>query len=248
MGINDFLDPIFSPLLNFSTLWAVVILSFIISLVITLVYKYTTNQSLMKQLKEEMKEFQKDIKDLRKEPAKAMQVQKRAMQTNMKYMMHSMRSTLFSFIPIIIIFGWMTANFAYSPIMPGQEFTTTVFFEENVDGQIELNVPEGISIKSEKKKEVEDGEVKWILSGEQGEYLLEYVLNDKSYNKGLLIDEKKYEYPIENIDDGFVKRIEIEHKSKKLLNLFGWKLGWLGTYIIFSIVFSILIRKIIKVY
>ena len=248
MVFENILNPIFSPLLNLPTLWAVVILSFLISLVITLVYKFTTNQNLMKQLKEEMKEFQKEIKELKQDPAKAMQVQKKSMQTNMKYMMHSMRSTLFSFIPIIIIFSWMTANFAYSPIMPDQEFTTSVFFEENVDGEIELNVPEGISIKSEKRKEVNDGEVKWILSGQEGEYLLEYDFNNKKYNKNVLINGKRYVDPIEKIDDGFVKTIEIEHKSKKLLNLFGWKLGWLGSYIIFSIIFSILIRKIIKVY
>jgi uncharacterized membrane protein (DUF106 family) len=248
MVFENLLNPVFNPLLNLPTLWAVVILSFLISVIITLVYKYTTNQDLMKQLKDEMKEFQKEIKELRKEPEKAMQVQKRAMQTNMKYMMHSMRSTLFSFIPIIIIFSWMTANFAYSPILPGQEFTTTVFFEEGVDGEITLNVPEGVFIESGNRKEIKESEVKWILSGLEGEYLLEYNLNDKKYNKGLLIDEKKYEDPVEKIDDGFIKTIEIEHKSKKLLNLFGWKLGWLGTYIIFSIVFSIIIRKIIKVY
>ena len=105
MVFENLLNPVFNPLLNLPTLWAVVILSFLISVIITLVYKYTTNQDLMKQLKDEMKEFQKEIKELRKEPEKAMQVQKRAMQTNMKYMMHSMRSTLFSFIPIIIIFS-----------------------------------------------------------------------------------------------------------------------------------------------
>ena len=248
MVFENILNPVFSPLLNLPTLWAVVLLSFLISVIITLVYKYTTNQDLMKQLKGEMKEFQKEIKELRKEPEKAMQVQKKSMQTNMKYMMHSMRSTLFSFIPIIIIFSWMTANFAYDPILPDKEFTTTVFFEENVDGEIELNVPEAISIKSEKKKEVKDGEVKWILSGKEGEYLLEYNFNNNKYYKEILINEKRYEDPVKKINDGFVKTIEIEHKSKKLLNLFGWKVGWLGTYIIFSIIFSIIIRKIIKVY
>ena len=128
MVFESILNPIFSPLLNLPTLLAVIILSFLISLIITVVYKFTTDQNLMKQLKEEMKEFQKEIKELRKEPEKAMQVQKRSMQTNMKYMMHSMRSTLFSIIPIIIIFNWMNANFAYDPVLPGQDFTTSVYF------------------------------------------------------------------------------------------------------------------------
>tara|TARA_Y100000310_G_scaffold342247_1_gene444596 strand:- start:14751 stop:15497 length:747 start_codon:yes stop_codon:yes gene_type:complete len=248
MGFENILDPIFSPLLNLPTLWAVIILSFLISLVITVVYKYTTNQDLMKRLKEEMKEFQREVKELKKEPDKAMAVQKRAMQTNMKYMMQSMKSTLYSILPIIIIFSWMSANFAYDPITAGKDFTTTVTFDKNVKGAIELSVPEGIIVDGSEIKEIKDGQVKWILNGENGEYLLEYIFDGEKYNKEVLISENKYKEPIKRVNDGVVKTIEIEHEPKKLLNLFGWKIGWLGSYIIFSILFSIIIRKIIKVY
>ena len=249
MVFENLLNPIFGPLLNLPTLWAVIILSFFISLIITVVYKYTTNQDLMKQLKGEMKEFQKEIKELKKEPEKAMQVQKKSMQTNMKYMMKSMKSTLYSILPIIIIFSWMSANFAYEPILPGQEFTTTVVFGEKVSGTIELSVPDGIIINGGVRKEVKEGDVKWVLSGNEGEYLLEYHFDGKKYSKEVLITkENKYKEPVKRLKGGIVKSIEIEHEEKKLLNLFGWKLGWLGVYIIFSIIFSILIRKVIKVY
>ena len=177
-----------------------------------------------------------------------MAVQKRAMQTNMKYMMQSMKSTLYSILPIIIIFSWMSANFAYDPITAGKDFTTTVTFDKNVKGAIELSVPEGIIVDGSEIKEIKDGQVKWILNGENGEYLLEYIFDGEKYNKEVLISENKYKEPIKRVNDGVVKTIEIEHEPKKLLNLFGWKIGWLGSYIIFSILFSIIIRKIIKVY
>ena len=54
--------------------------------------------------------------------------------------------------------------------------------------------------------------------------------------------------PMKIIKGGIINSIEIGHNKKVLLNLFGWKVGWLGTYIMFSIIFSILIRRIIKVY
>jgi len=249
MVFENLLNPIFGPLLNLPTLWAVILLSFLISLIITVVYKYTTNQDLMKQLKDEMKEFQREIKELKKEPEKAMQVQKKSMQTNMKYMMQSMKSTLYSIVPIIIIFSWMSANFAYDPILPGQDFTTTVVFEENVEGMIELSIPVGLTIDGGARKAVKDSEVKWVLSGEKGEYLLEYIFDGKKYGIEILITkEKRYKEPIKMVRDGIVRSIEVENKPKKLLNLFGWQVGWLGTYIMFSILFSILIRRIIKVY
>lgn len=249
MVFESILNPVFDPLLSLPTLWAVIILSFLISVIITLVYKYTTDQNLMKDLKAEMKEFQKEIKELKQDPAKAMQVQKKSMQTNMKYMMHSMRSTLYSFIPIIIIFSWMTANFAYDPILPGQEFTTTVVFDENARGIVELSVPQGITVDGGSSKEVGNSDVKWVLSGIEGEYLLEYRFDGKKYTKDVLVSTvNKYKNPIKKIKNSQIKLIRIDNTQRKLLNLFGWKLGWLGTYIIFSIMFSILVRKVIKVY
>ena len=138
----------------------------------------------------------------------------------------------------------------YDPILPGQEFTTTVVFEENVNGIIELSVPEGFIVNGDAKKEVEGNMVKWVLSGNEGEYLLEYIFDGKTYNKEVLISETRYKEPIKKVKGEIIKSIEVEHKKKILLTIpgVGWKIGWLGTYIIFSIMFSILIRKVIKVY
>ena len=101
---NTFLDPVFNPLLGLAPVWIIMIIALIISVLVTLIYKFTTNQSLMKDLKQELKEFQKEIKALRDKPEQALAVQKKAMETNMKYMSHSMKSTLFTLLPVIIIF------------------------------------------------------------------------------------------------------------------------------------------------
>lgn len=263
MVFENILNLIFSPLLKIPTLWAVIALSFLISLIITVVYKFTTDQNLMKQLKGEMKELQKEMKELRNHPEKAMEVNKRFMNTNKKYMFQSFKSTIYSIVPILLIFGWMNANFAYEPILPWQEFTTTVVVK-NFDEKIELSVPEGMKISSDAIKEVKDSEVKWVLSGEKGEYLLEYIIDGDEETKEVLITtEHKYKKvdktkkpflsffspPESYISEGSsIELIRIDNKPKKVLNLFGLKLSWLWTYIIFSIIFSILIRKIVKVY
>jgi len=203
----------------------------------------------MKELKSEMKELQKEMKELKSEPQKMMQVQKKAMQTNMKYMSHSMRSMLFTFIPIILIFGWMNSHLAYEPILPGQEFTTSILFYDNVKGEAELVIPGGISSDGELNKIISDGEIKWILKGNEGEYLLEYNVNDKSYTKELLITKQQsYAKSIKIIKDKTIRQISIDNNKMKVFNLFGWKLGWLGSYIILSIIFSMILRKLFKVY
>lgn len=249
MVFETILNPIFSPLLNLPVLWALIIIAFIVSLIITYVYKWMTDQSVMKSLKDEIKKFQKEMKELKHDPQKVMQVQKKAMQTNMKYMMKSMKPTLITFIPIILIFGWLNTHLAYEAIMPGQEFTTTIMFQQGIVGNAAILTADQIEVLSAAEVEIKDNQASWTLKGEAGEYLIEYKVDNRKYSKDLLItDKQEYKTPVKKVNDDKIKTIQIDQEKIKPLNLFGWKLGWLGTYIIFSIIFSIGLRKLLKLY
>ncbi len=249
MVFNNLLNPVLDPLLSLPSIYAIIILSVGISLIITLITKFTTNQNLMKQLKGELKELQAQMKKLRDKPDEMMKVNKKMMEINGKYMTQSMKSMLFTFIPIIIIFGWMNAHLAFDPISPGQDFTVKVSFENGASGEITLKGVEGITIQGENTKIVNNSQAIWVLQGQQGEYLLEFDYNGKSYFKEVLItNTNEYRQPIKNINEGDINTIEVEHKKNVVLNLFGWNVGWLGAYIIFSIFASIIMRKLLKVY
>ena len=256
MGFLSFLDPglnfIFGPLLKLPSFWAVMIMSFLISLIIVVIYKYATNQSLMKQLKDEIKELQKQAKELKNEPEKAMSVQKQAMQTNMKYMMQSMKATLITFIPIIIIFGWLQAHLAFMPILPNQDFTMTLDIKPGSQGNITISVPEGIEVIGEDIKKVSDGKVIFGMRGKEGIYdspPVEFDFNDETYDMPIVISsDKNYVEPVKRFSGKAITSITTSNEKNIVLNLLGWKLGWLGSYIIFALVFSIALRKLFKVY
>ncbi|MBI4141918.1 DUF106 domain-containing protein [Candidatus Woesearchaeota archaeon] len=110
-SLNSTLNLILAPFLIPPPLWGITALSFFIALLTTLVYKWTTNQSVMKELKQEIKTLQEQAKQLKQQPEKAMEIHKKVMETNMQYMRHSMKPTLITFLPIIIIFGWMQTHF-----------------------------------------------------------------------------------------------------------------------------------------
>ena len=263
MVFDGILNPIFGPLLKLPSLWTIMILSFLISLIITLIQKYATDQNRLKEIKEEMKSIQKRIKE-EKDPNEKMKIQKEHMKLVPEQLKHSMKSMMYTFIPIILIFSWMNANLAYDPILPGEEFTVTVNFETDIEDIIELSAPQGVTIDGPEKKEIEDEGVKWVLRGNKGEYLLQFIIENQIETKEVLITEEQRYKMIEKTKksplsffppkepylskDSKIKSIKIDNKPKKILNIFGWKIGWLGTYIIFSIIFSILIRRLIKVY
>lgn len=111
MSYTSFLDPVLGPLMSIPAPWNVLLLSFIITLVMTLLYKFLTDQKLMKELKDDMKAMQNEMKLLKDNPEKMMEVQKKAMEKNMKYLVQSLKPTLVTFIPILIIFAWLRAYF-----------------------------------------------------------------------------------------------------------------------------------------
>ncbi len=249
MAYYDFLNVIFAPLLKLPILLTVVLMSLTISLIVILITKYTTDQVLMKKIKEDLKDYQKQIKELRSEPAKAMGVQKKAMELNMKYMSHSLKPTLITFIPIILIFGWMSSTFAYESIKPQQDFSVTAFFDKNANGQASLIVPEEITLLNGKSQNIENSQATWTMKGKEGEYILETdYINEKQQTSVLITNGKKYINPIKKTE-GSIKSIKINYK-KQIVVPIGYKdwFGWLGTYIISSIIFTMSMRKLIKVY
>ena len=248
MAYYDFLNVVFAPLLLLPILWTVILLSLIVSVIIMVITKYTTDQALMKKLKDDIKEYQKQIKELKGNPTKAMEVQKKSMELNMKYMMHSFKPTIITFIPIILIFGWMSSTFAYEGIKPNQEFSVTAFFGKNTNGNVEIIIPEEVTMTDSKIKKIENDKASWTLKGSEGEHILEFAYNGEKQQKSVLItNNERYIEPSKKTN-GVINLIQIDYKPRKILNLFGWKLGWLGTYIIFSIIFTMALRKMMKVY
>src|SRR3989338_11477103 len=173
MSWFSFLDPtlnfIFGPLLNLPPLLSIGIIALLISLAIVIIYKYMTDQSLMKDLKEEIKALQKQARELEEDPQKAMQAKKKAMEVNMKYMAHSFKPTLITIIPIFLIYGWLSSHYAYDPLIAGQEFSIIVELEEGISGLISLDAP-GLEILGEKSKNITDGKIIFVMRGPKGEY------------------------------------------------------------------------------
>lgn len=251
MGLVETItNPVLNPLLRLGVFWTVFIVSFLVSLLVTVIYKFVTNQEEMKRLKSELKEYQKQVKESKESPEKIMELQKKAMGVNMQYMKQSFKPTLITFIPIILIFGWLNAHLAFVPLMPGDEFTIRALFDEGAQGKVLVNVPEEIEIIGDNIKDVNDA--KFQFKGKkEGSYFIDIEHEGKIYSKEAVITRRQeYAEQIKTFN-GPVRSIAIEYKKVKPLgefSLFGWKPGWLGLYIIFSLVFSMGLRKLMKLH
>jgi uncharacterized membrane protein (DUF106 family) len=215
-----------------------------------LVYKFTTDQKKMKKLKGDMKEYQKKIRELsKKDPKKAMELQQEAMKGNLDYMKSSFKSTLYTLIPIIIIFGWLNSHMAYYPLAPNQEFSVIAYFAEGHGPAVSLSSVPDLEILANQTQSIAGGKAEWKLKGAEGEYKLIFTYNGEQYEQPLVITSGNNYAPPEKIfSNSKLTRTLIGNEKIYPLKDFGIKLNWLWTYIIFSVLMSMGVRKILNVY
>ncbi len=245
--LESLLNPLLYPLLSFGYFWGILSLALIITLALTLAYKYLTDQEEMKRVKKDLKKMQAELKELqRKNPEKALKLQKKMMELNAKYMKHSFKPTLYTMIPVLIVFGWMSSHLAYYPLLPGQPFNVYVQAVPGVNVSVKA-VPE---LEVEKLNE-SGGVSVWQLRGGEGEYKLLVKAGNQSVEKQILITKApEYEPPVSRFE-GAIKEVRLDMKKVKPLgetSLLGWRPGGLGTYILLSLALSIAIRKALKVH
>ncbi len=256
MAFENVLDPIFSPLLGMSSLAAIFIISVIITVLTTLAYKYLSDQRKIKELKAEMKKNQKKAKELSKtDPKKAMKLQQSMMSKNMELMKHSFKPTLYTLIPIIIIFGWLNAHMAFMPLSPGESFDVTLQMQKDTLGEVTLETLPALQLYKEDTptKNITDGKVIWTLRGDVGTYDLKFTheRSGASVSKEVLISGEtgRYSQPLQPVKTDPFKTITIGNEKIKPLEGFpivgNW--GWLGAYILFSLAVSMGLRKLLKV-
>jgi uncharacterized membrane protein (DUF106 family) len=251
--LNPFFDVAFGWLLGLPPFVSIAILSLLVSLIIVIITKFTTDQDLMKHLKGESKELQKQMKALKDNPKKMMEVQKQHMEMSMKMMKQSFRPMIWTLIPILLIFGWMQARLAYEPIHPEQEFSVRIQFEKGLSGLVNATAPEGIMVTGDAGREITDGNAIFTFKGQEGAYTapgLAFTVNDKTYTHDVVISSQrgKYVTPLKRVNDKTVKTIETVHDKLRVINIGTFSLSWIWSYIIFSIIFSSVLRKVMKVY
>jgi uncharacterized membrane protein (DUF106 family) len=111
-ALNSFFDILFGWSVNIHPVFGIIFVTIIIAAIVTLIYKYATDQRLMKEHKEDLKKIQKKIKALQKsDPKKAMSMQSEAMKKSMSMMKQSFKPMIFTFIPIVLLFGWLRATY-----------------------------------------------------------------------------------------------------------------------------------------
>ncbi|MBS3155439.1 DUF106 domain-containing protein [Candidatus Woesearchaeota archaeon] len=239
---NPILDPVFGILLKLPPFFGIFIITLIVTSITIIVYKKMTNQEMLKSIREEMKTLREQMKTSQSDAQKLAELQKISMQKSMMQMKETMKPMLITMIPILIIFGWFATHLAYYPILPDHEFNATLMFKDNINGNVEIIIPNEIQVLNGNTQNITK-KVDFVLKGKEGDFNLEFRFNNKSYTKDVLItNDRKYK-DVQKLIGENLSSISINNKP---ITVFG--LSWFWTYIILAILLNSALRKLLKVY
>ena len=260
---GSFLDAWLKPLTAQDPSLVLFLVSLTLAFLTIVVTKYTTNQKALKGLKEKMDGIQKKMKGLQKNvhdknSQKEMGLLNvELMKISGEQMKHSMRATLFTLIPFILVFGWLSAHYSYSPLTPNQPFHLTLTsMNANIKNLSLEVIPNNLSIINESTQQVAmNNNIQNIyyirtftLKGPAGHY----TLNFKNGNSTLISKEviisnlNEYAKPKEVYKDEKIT-LTLDNKPLKV-NLLGIQMSWFWYYFIVTIIFTSIFKKLLHVY
>ncbi len=113
MVLDNFFNSTLGGLVEWNPLTSLAIISFVLMLFTTLIYKYFTDQEALKSIKLEIKEIQNEMKEFKHDTQKVMELQKRSFQKTIETFKHQIKPMLITFIPFVILLPWLRS--AYTP-------------------------------------------------------------------------------------------------------------------------------------
>ena len=249
MVLNAILNPLLRPLLALGDFWAMTIITLLVSLIVTVIYKYVTDQAMMKQLKEDLKQLQQKAKTHKGDSTKMMAVQKEMMDKNMVLMKHSFKPTLITFLPLILIMGWLQANMAFDPIPPDSVFSVAVTTDKDFVGVVELLETPTVAVIGDRNQTPRNGMAVFDLKAPEGMHSLQFSAGGAQFDIDAVVSSgRAYGAQTKAIKRNGIRQIAVSYPKNILLDLGFLKLGWIGTYIVLSLIFSVGLRKVLKVY
>lgn len=113
--VHSILDPTAGVLLGYNVTIGLIIITAVISLILSLVQKYTTDQNELRKLRQEQKLLQEEMKKYKEHPEKLMELQKKQLEFIPRTMDLTTAPLLYTTIPILLFFRWFYDYFTLYP-------------------------------------------------------------------------------------------------------------------------------------
>ncbi|MGB9765643.1 MAG: hypothetical protein ACPLZD_09870 [Candidatus Saccharicenans sp.] len=249
--------------------WAgMTFLSFLTALLVLFIYKKTSNQAAISQVKNQLKAHLLEMRLFQNDYRTILTTQKELLLANARYLILNLKPLLIMIIPVFLLLAQMNLWFNYRPVEPGETLLLKVRFINQMEVDrlnLNLEVPPEVTIDSPVLRIIDENEADWRLKIEgQSSQPLVIVVDGERYLKDIVIDGKSRQrisprrdrrnlwlellYPGEKPlpANSYIKEIELNYPLQRL-DFLGIKIHWLVAYFLLSLIIGFALKKPLKV-
>lgn len=95
---------------------AIIVISFLATLFITIISYFLTDKELMRRIKQKQKVLREEMKKYRDNPEKMLEINKQMMEDFPHQMKQSLKITVVTLVPMLLLFGWLRRVFVTTTI------------------------------------------------------------------------------------------------------------------------------------
>lgn len=243
----SFLDPILQPLILLNPIIGLVFVCVIIAVFQTLVTKYSTDQIVVKHVRAEIKKLQKQLSEHKSQPDKLMEIQTKMMELNGQILKQQIKPMFISMIPMLLVVGWIFTHLTHMPLELNEPVEISVHVKDVTEVMLATNASQ-VTIVSNTTQKVVDGVASFtIQANSYGTYPLTFRAGEATTNVTVIFDDFKYSRPDAVLKDKPFTKLQVGLKPRKILSFGSFYINGFWAYILFSIVFSLIFRKVFDV-
>ncbi len=258
---------IFFPFRSLNPWFAMVFISFLTGVLMVFVFRLTSNQKGIRQVKDKIKAHLLELRLFKDSLPVTLKAQTQILKYNVQYIGYSARPMLVMLIPLLVILAQLNLWFGHEALRVGETAIVKVALKKSVDpfeAEVELEAPPGLVSETPPLRLAETGEVDWrIRAIEEGVHELRIKLAGQSVTKTVIVAAKRLTRvcPLKSVRflDGLLfpgeklipsqvplTSIEITYPAKRM-NLAGLGLHWLIPYLVLSIFFGFIFKRPFRV-
>ncbi len=265
--LSALIDFLLTPLSGLGPLWVLFIISMLAGMLMLLIFRLTSNQAKIKEVKDKMQAHLIEILLFKDSPRIILSAQKNLLRYNAHYMRHAFTPMVYMILPMSLLLINLDGWFGYRPLKIGEPAIVSVKLSEEgpkLLSQISLEADKGLIVETPPLRIPENGEINWrIRADAPGEHYITVKTARHTIRKKITVSQTGFNRlsrsmvgssfqdillnPGENLiePDAFINKIDVAYPARQI-DIFGWRSHWLVLFFVLSIVGGFAFRKIMR--
>ncbi|MGB3730074.1 MAG: hypothetical protein WBA70_12590 [Thermodesulfobacteriota bacterium] len=265
--LNSFFDLIVNPFKDIAPIWSLTLFSFLIAILMLLIFRYTSNQTKIKETKSKIRAYIYELTLFKDELGIVLSAQKNVLIQNLKYIKYAVKPMIFMIIPLGLFLIQLDSLYGHKPLDLNESTIVSLKLSDKTKMPENISVKSdgGLTIETSPLKIVQDKQVDWrVRADEIGEHDLIFKVEDQEYQKKVIVGNQGIMRIIPTVSTpnfwnnllypggkllakgGAVEEIHVDYKRSSI-GVYKWKLDWLVVIFGLSIVFAFGMKGLFKV-